>query len=137
MRPIIDRSHAAALGRVESSGPNPTDRGRPGVRHRVVTDGNDITLAATFMPANIADVNESLPLANGIGLEGEERKRPRRRSEGAQGPDASFGASSSALASARAIVDTVEVISLQKRTGCCGKRSGHEWEGTVQMSGGG
>src|SRR5437868_14283756 len=38
-RAAIDSAWARALGGVEGSGPNPTDRGRPGVKHHVVVDG--------------------------------------------------------------------------------------------------
>jgi transposase len=37
-RASIDASMARALGGVEGSGPNPTDRARPGVKHHVLTD---------------------------------------------------------------------------------------------------
>src|SRR5262245_6229805 len=38
-RAALDSATARALGGVEGSGPNPTDRGRPGVKHHVLTDG--------------------------------------------------------------------------------------------------
>jgi transposase len=44
-RAAIDSGMARALGGVEDSGPNPTDRGRPGVKHHVLVDGHGAPLA--------------------------------------------------------------------------------------------
>src|SRR5215212_5541018 len=45
-RAAVDATFAHALGGVEDSGPNPTDRGRPGVKQHLLVDGNGIPLAA-------------------------------------------------------------------------------------------
>src|SRR5262245_3703323 len=66
-RAAIDSATARALGGVEGSGPNPTDRGRPGVKHHVLTDAHGIPLAADVTGANAPDVSERLPLVAGIG----------------------------------------------------------------------
>jgi transposase len=81
-RAAVDSSSARALGGVEGSGPNPTDRGRPGVKHHVVTDGGGIPLAAGVTGANVPDVKELLPLVDGIGPVGGTPGRPRRRPGG-------------------------------------------------------
>jgi transposase len=78
-RAAVDSSSARALGGVEGSGPNPTDRGRPGVKHHVVTDGGGIPLAAGLTGANVPDVNELLPLVDSIGPVGGKPGRPRQR----------------------------------------------------------
>jgi transposase len=80
-RAAVDSGFARALGGVEGSGPNPTDRGRPGVKHHVVTDGNGIPLAAGVTGANVPDVKELLPLVDSIGPVGGQPGRPRRRPE--------------------------------------------------------
>jgi transposase len=37
------------------TGPNPTDRGRPGAKRHVLTDGNGVPLALRVTPANLND----------------------------------------------------------------------------------
>ena len=39
----------------ERTGPNPTDRGRPGSKRHVITDANGIPLAIRLTPANVHD----------------------------------------------------------------------------------
>jgi transposase len=78
-RAAVDSATARALGGVEGSGPNPTDRGRPGVKHHVITDANGIPLAADVTGANAPDVTELLPLVDGIGPVGGKPGRPKRR----------------------------------------------------------
>jgi transposase len=80
-RAAIDSSTTRALGGVEDSGPNPTDRGRPGVKHHVLTDGHGIPLAADVTGANVPDVKELLVLVEGIGPVGGKPGRPKRRPE--------------------------------------------------------
>ena len=45
-RAAVDASFARAPGGVQGSGPNPTDRGRPGVKHHLLVDGHGLPLAA-------------------------------------------------------------------------------------------
>ena len=66
-RAAIDSTFARAFGGVEGSGPNPTDRGRPGVKQHVVVDAHGIPLAADATPANVPEVNELLAVVDGIG----------------------------------------------------------------------
>ena len=78
-RAAIDSSSARALGGGEESGPNPTDRGRPGVKHHVLTDANGIPLAADITGANVPDVNELLVLVDSVGPVGGKPGAPKRR----------------------------------------------------------
>src|ERR1700722_5163694 len=51
-RAAIDASLTRAFGGVEGSGPNPTDRGRPGVKHPVVGGGQGTPLLGGPAGAN-------------------------------------------------------------------------------------
>jgi transposase len=78
-RAAIDSTFARAFGGVENSGPNPTDRGRPGVKQHLLVDAQGIPLAGDSTPANVAEVTEALPLVDSCGpldAEGEPRRRP-------------------------------------------------------------
>jgi transposase len=63
------------------TGPNPTDRARPGSKHHIVTDANGTPLAAILTGANVNDVTQLLPLIDAIppirGLRGHPLQRPR------------------------------------------------------------
>ncbi|EXJ01749.1 transposase [Burkholderia pseudomallei MSHR6137] len=63
------------------TGPNPTDRARPGSKHHIVTDANGTPLAAILIGANVNDVTQLLPLIDSIppirGLRGHPLHRPR------------------------------------------------------------
>lgn len=81
-RAAVDASLTRAFGGVEGSGPNPTDRGRPGVKHHVIVDGHGIPLVVDRTPANLPDVKHlrtllaSLPAV--AGKPGRPRQRPDR-----------------------------------------------------------
>jgi|TARA_B100001971_G_scaffold201639_1_gene214611 transposase len=64
----------------KKSGPNPTDRGKPGSKHHLVTDANGIPLAAILTGANTHDVTQLIPLLHAIprvrGKQGRPRHRP-------------------------------------------------------------
>lgn len=78
-RAAIDGTFARAFGGVEGSGKNPTDRGRPGVKHHLIADPHSIPLAAASTPANVPEVKVLLPLVDACGpLDdgGEPRHRP-------------------------------------------------------------
>jgi len=80
-RAAVDSSFARAFGGVEGSGPNPTDRGRPGVKQHVMVDGQGIPLAGDVSAANVPEVKELLPLADSAGpLDegGEPKQRPEK-----------------------------------------------------------
>lgn len=74
----VDSTKSRALGGGDDTGPNPTDRGKLGVKHNVLTDGQGIPLAVIVTGANAADVNQMLPLVDAIpDLSGEEGKPTR------------------------------------------------------------
>src|SRR6516162_3541737 len=66
-RAAVDSTFARAFGGVEGSGPNPTDRGRPGVKQHVLVDANGIPLAGDVTPANTPEIKELLPLVDSAG----------------------------------------------------------------------
>jgi transposase len=80
-RAAIDSSFSRALGGVEDSGKNPTDRGRPGVKQHIVVDANGIPLAAMTTPANVPEVTTAVPVVDSIGPVGGKPGRPRQRPE--------------------------------------------------------
>jgi len=75
-----DSTHARALGGGENSGKNPTDRGKLGTKHHILTDAQGIPLAVTATGSNQADVSEALPLIDSVppitGKVGRPRQRP-------------------------------------------------------------
>jgi transposase len=78
-RAAVDAMFARAFGGVEGSGPNPTDRGRPGVKQHLVVDAQGIPLAGDTTPANTPEVLEVLPLVDSCGPldeAGEPQHRP-------------------------------------------------------------
>ena len=66
-RAAVDTSFARARGGVQGSGPNPTDRGRPGVKHHLLVDGNGIPLAGDVTGANTPDGAGLRPLVDTAG----------------------------------------------------------------------
>jgi len=80
-RAAVDPSFARALGGGEGTGPNPTDRGKPGVKHHVLTDAQGIPLATLTTPANTPEVNVVVKLVDAVpdvkGKVGHPRKRPK------------------------------------------------------------
>lgn len=61
-RATVDSSSVRAVGGGEKTGPNPTDRRKPGSKHHVLTDANGIPLHAIVTGANRHDVTQLLPL---------------------------------------------------------------------------
>jgi transposase len=78
----VDSSFSRAFGGVEGSGKNPTDRGRPGVKHHVLADPHSIPLANTVTSANRPGTEQLLPLVDTTGpldeQTGEPKHRPRK-----------------------------------------------------------
>jgi transposase len=66
-RAAIDATFARAFGGVEDSGPNPTDRGRPGVKQHLLVDAQGIPLVADTTPANVPEIKELLTLVDNCG----------------------------------------------------------------------
>ena len=81
-RAAADAAATRALGGVEGSGPNPTDRGRPGVKHHVLTDAGGVPLVYDRTAANVPDVSHLMALVESVppvrGKRGLPRRRPRR-----------------------------------------------------------
>jgi transposase len=67
------------------TGPNPTDRGKAGSKHHVLTDAGGIPLAATVTAANDHDVTQLLPLTVAIPPVGGKPGPPRQRPDRLQG----------------------------------------------------
>jgi transposase len=80
-RAVIDSSSVRALGGGWETGPNPTDRAKPGSKHHLITDGGGIPLATILTGANAADVGELEALVDAIPPIRGKRGRPRRRPE--------------------------------------------------------
>src|SRR6266536_2831802 len=79
-RAAVDSTFARAFGGVEDSGPNPTDRGRPGVKQHVLVDAQGIPLSGDVTLANVPEIKELLPLVDSCGpldKAGEPQRRPK------------------------------------------------------------
>jgi transposase len=63
----------------EKTGPNPTDRGKEGSKHHLLTDAKGVPLANSLTAANRNDVTELIPLVDAIPPVRGKRGRPRRR----------------------------------------------------------
>jgi transposase len=59
-RALIDASYVKAPEGGDDTGPNPTDRGKSGSKHHVMTDAQGIPLSATVTAANVNDVTQTL-----------------------------------------------------------------------------
>jgi transposase len=68
-RAAVDSSFARAFGGVEGSGPNPTDRSKPGVKHHAIVD------------ANVPEINDLLELVDSIGPVAGKQGHPKQRPE--------------------------------------------------------
>jgi|SRR5262245_25024346 len=81
-RGAADSTKARALGGGEETGPNPTDRGKLGTKHHVLTEAQGIPLSTTVTGANAADVNQLLPLVDNIpdlsGPRGDQPTQPKK-----------------------------------------------------------
>jgi transposase len=66
-RASVDATYARAFGGVEGSGPNPTDRGRPGVKQHLLVDAEGLPVAGVSTAANVADVTQLVPLVDAAG----------------------------------------------------------------------
>jgi transposase len=81
-RALIDASFAKAPEGGEDTGPNPTDRGKSGSKHHVMTDAQGVPLAATVTAANVNEVTQVFPVLTAIppvgGKPGPKRRKPKR-----------------------------------------------------------
>jgi transposase len=78
-RAAVDSSLSRAFGGVEGSGKNPTDRGRPGVKHHVLADPPSIPLSNTVTAANRPEIEQLLPLVDTAGPLDEQTGEPKHR----------------------------------------------------------
>ncbi|WP_165966096.1 IS5 family transposase [Actinomadura sp. 7K534] len=81
-RAVIDNSHVRALKGGPKTGPSPVDRGRPGSKHHLLTDGHGTPLAVSLTGGNRNDVTQLMPLLEAVppvrGRVGRPRRRPGR-----------------------------------------------------------
>jgi transposase len=66
-RAAVDATFARAFGGVEGSGPNPTDRGRPGVKQHLLVDAGGLPVAGVTTAANVPEVKQLMPLVDATG----------------------------------------------------------------------
>jgi transposase len=82
-RAAVDSSSVRALGGGTKTGPNPTDRGRPGSKHHAVVDADGVPLGATTTAANVPDVTalpqvvDAIPTVRSEG-HGRRKRRPKK-----------------------------------------------------------
>jgi transposase len=81
-RALIDASFAKAPEGGEDTGPSPTDRGKSGSKHHVMTDARGVPLSATVTAANVNEVTQVLPALAAMppvgGKPGLKRRKPKR-----------------------------------------------------------
>jgi transposase len=81
-RAAIDSSSVRAVGAGEKTGPNPTDRRKPGSKHHVLTDGDGVPLQVELSAANTHDSRHLASLIAHVprvrGKAGPPRSRPDR-----------------------------------------------------------
>jgi transposase len=81
-RALIDASFAKAPEGGEDTGPNPTDRGKSGSKHHVMTDAQGIPLSSTVTAANVNEVTQLLDVLTSMppvgGKRGPKREKPER-----------------------------------------------------------
>src|SRR6267143_406219 len=81
-RALIDASFAKAPEGGEKTGPNPTDRGKSGSKHHLMTDAQGIPLSAITTAANVNEVTQLMHVLVGMppvgGKPGPKRQRPDR-----------------------------------------------------------
>lgn len=78
-RACVDSGSVRAVGGGEKTGPNPTDRSKPGSKHHVITDGNGVPLQVELSGANTHDIKHLLSLITGVPPVRGRRGRPRTR----------------------------------------------------------
>lgn len=73
------------LGAGKKTGPNPTDRRKPGTKHHMIVDASGIPLATIVTAANRHDVTQLPALVDAIPAIGGKVGRPRNRPDIVQG----------------------------------------------------
>jgi transposase len=74
----------------KKSGPNPTDRAKPGSKHHVITDAGGVPFACILTGAQVHDTTQLLPLVDAIPPIKKDLGRPRKRPLRVQG-DRAYG----------------------------------------------
>src|SRR5204862_5095111 len=87
-RAIVDASFAKAPAGGEDTGPSPTDRGKSGSKHHVLTDAQGIPLAAKVTAANVNEVTQVLQVLAGMPPVGGKPGPKRQKPEELQGDEA-------------------------------------------------
>ncbi|MFC4035053.1 IS5 family transposase [Streptomyces polygonati] len=77
-RAVVD-SARAGVKRGLHTGPSPVDRGRPGSKHHLITDGHGTPLAIILTGGNRNDVTQLLPLIDAVPAIRGRRGHPRRK----------------------------------------------------------
>jgi transposase len=81
-RALIAASFAKAPEGGEDTGPSPTDRGKSGSKHHVMTDAHGIPLSATVTAATVNEVTQVFAVLDAMppvgGKPGPKRRKPRR-----------------------------------------------------------
>lgn len=79
---MVDCSYVRALEGGAKTGPNPTDRGKPGSKHHIIIDSHGIPIAIDITAANRHEITELIKLVESIppirGKRGRPQRRPRR-----------------------------------------------------------
>ncbi|RYF49238.1 MAG: IS5 family transposase [Cytophagaceae bacterium] len=78
-RAAVDSSSVRATQGGGETGPNPTDRAKPGTKHHALSDGNGLPLATSVTAANRNDITQLRPLVEAIPVVKGKRGRPRKR----------------------------------------------------------
>lgn len=79
-RAVVDSSQAPAKRGGAKTGPNPTDRGRSGSKHHLITDRHGTPLATPLLTAsNVPDVVMLIPIVDHVSPVRGRLGRPRRR----------------------------------------------------------
>jgi transposase len=79
-RAIVDSAQARAKRGGAATGPNPTDRGKSGSKHHLITDAQGTPLASPMLtPSNVPDVIMLIPIVDHIAPVQGRSGRPRRR----------------------------------------------------------
>jgi transposase len=84
-RALIDAAFAKAPEGGEDTGPNPTDRGKSGSKHHLMTDAQGIPLSAIVTAANVNEVTQAPAVLTGMAPVAGKPGPPRRLPERLQG----------------------------------------------------
>lgn len=81
---IVDSTLSRAVGGGDETGPNPTDRRKPGTKQHLLVDRNGVPLEIRITGANRHDVLEIIPLVVNLPLIGGKPGRPIEKPEAVQ-----------------------------------------------------